>query len=47
VTTRRLYPIATRPQREPVVMMRFLDARRPPPGFAAPEECRISWLDQF
>jgi GNAT superfamily N-acetyltransferase len=47
VTTRRLYPIAVRPQRDPVVMMRFLDARHPPPAFAAPEECRISWLDQF
>jgi hypothetical protein len=47
VTTRRLYPIAVRPQRDPILMLRFLDARRPAPAFAAAEECRISWLDQF
>jgi len=47
VTTRRLYPIAVRPLRDPAIMLRVLDARRPPPAFAAPEECRISWLDQF
>jgi predicted N-acetyltransferase YhbS len=47
VTTRRLYPVAIRPQRDPVIMVRGLDPSHPVPGFAAPEECRVSWLDLF
>jgi predicted N-acetyltransferase YhbS len=47
VRSRRLYPIAVRPRRDPVVMVRGLDPRRPLPEFATPAECRLSWLDQF
>jgi len=47
VAARRLYPVARRPQRTPVIMLRGLQAARPLPGFASPEECRISWLDLF
>jgi hypothetical protein len=43
----RLYPVARRPLRDPVLMTRALDPSRPVPAFAAPEECRISWLDLF
>ena len=47
VTARRLYPVARRPQRQVVIMLRGLQASRPLPEFTAPEECRISWLDLF
>ena len=47
VTTRRLYPIAVRPLREPAIMLRRLDPSLPPPVFGGPEECRLSWLDLF
>ena len=47
VAARRLYPVARRPQRQPVIMLRGLQAARPLPEFTSPEECRISWLDLF
>jgi GNAT superfamily N-acetyltransferase len=47
IAERRLYPVARRPLRDPVIMTRALDPSRPVPAFTAPEECRISWLDQF
>jgi GNAT superfamily N-acetyltransferase len=46
VTTRRVYPVAVRPQRDPVIMLRPLGAHAAP-AFTAPEECRVSWLDIF
>jgi len=47
VTNGPLYPIARRPQRHPVPMVRpFGDALRLP-SFSAAEECRVSWLDVF
>jgi predicted GNAT family N-acyltransferase len=47
VTTRRLYPIAVRPLRDPAIMLRRLDPSLPPLAFGGPEECRLSWLDLF
>lgn len=47
VTTRRLYPIAVRPLREPAIMLRRLDPDLPAFAFGGPEECRLSWLDLF
>jgi len=47
VAARRLYPVARRPQRDPVIMLRALQPDRPLPEFNSPEECRISWLDLF
>jgi GNAT superfamily N-acetyltransferase len=47
VTTRRVYPIAVRPLREPSIMLRRLDPEIPPLAFDSPEECRVSWLDLF
>lgn len=47
IAARRLYPIARRPQRTPVIMLAGLQPDRPLPDFASPEECRISWLDLF
>jgi predicted N-acetyltransferase YhbS len=47
VAARRLYPVARRPQRDPVIMLRSLQPGRPLPEFASPDECRISWLDLF
>jgi GNAT superfamily N-acetyltransferase len=46
VTDGPLYPIARRPRREPVPMLRPLGAD-PLPSLAGVEECRISWLDAF
>jgi GNAT superfamily N-acetyltransferase len=47
VTAKRLYPVAVRPRRDPVVMVRGLDPKRPVPEFGTAAECRLSWLDQF
>jgi predicted N-acetyltransferase YhbS len=47
VTTGRRYPIALRPQRNPVIMVLSLHPGRATPEFAAAEDCRLSWLDQF
>ena len=47
VAARRLYPVARRPQRDPVVMLRGLQPDRPLPEFASPDDVRISWLDLF
>lgn len=47
VAARRLYPVARRPQRDPVVMLRALSEERPLPPFASPDDVRISWLDLF
>jgi len=47
VTTRRLYPVAQRPMHNPVIMLRPLGTGAALPGFAAAEECRLSWLDLF
>ncbi|HUD71343.1 MAG TPA: GNAT family N-acetyltransferase [Dongiaceae bacterium] len=47
VTTRRVYPIAVRPLKEPSIMLRRLDPEMPPLAFDGPEECRVSWLDLF
>jgi predicted N-acetyltransferase YhbS len=47
VTTRRLYPVAERPLREPAIMVRAITAAGVLPAFASPEECRVSWLDLF
>jgi len=47
VTTRRLYPVAQRPMHNPVIMLRALGTDGALPGFTAPEECRLSWLDLF
>jgi len=47
VTTRRLYPAAQRPMRDPVIMLRALGTGPALPVFAAAEECRLSWLDLF
>ena len=47
VTTRRLYPVAQRPMHNPVIMLRPLGTGTALPGFAAAEECRLSWLDLF
>ena len=47
VRTRRLYPVAIRPQHDPVVMLRPLAPGPSLPAFASPEECRLSWLDRF
>ena len=43
----RLYPVARRPQRDPVIMLRGLQGERPLPPFASPDDVRISWLDLF
>jgi len=47
VASRRLYPVARRPQRDPVVMLRSLQPDRPLPELASPDDVRISWLDLF
>jgi len=47
VAARRLYPVARRPQRDPVIMLRGLQPDRPLPEFTSPDESRISWLDLF
>jgi GNAT superfamily N-acetyltransferase len=47
VSAPRLYPIAVRPRRDPVVMVRGLNPGRPVPEFRTAAECRLSWLDQF
>ena len=47
VAARRLYPVARRPQRDPVIMLRGLQPGRSLLEFGSPEECRISWLDLF
>jgi predicted N-acetyltransferase YhbS len=47
VTAGRLYPVVVRPRRDPVVMVRGLDPKRPVPGFGTAAECRLSWLDHF
>ena len=47
IAEQRLYPVARRPLRDPVIMARALHPFRPLPGFKAPEECRLSWLDLF
>jgi predicted N-acetyltransferase YhbS len=47
VTTRRLYPVAQRPQHDPVIMLRAIGPGGALPEFTAPEECRLSWLDVF
>ena len=47
VAARRLYPVARRPQRQVVIMLRGLQEARPLPEFTSAEECRISWLDLF
>lgn len=47
VASRRLYPIARRPQRDPVIMLRGLQPERPLPEVASPDDVRTSWLDLF
>lgn len=47
VTEARLYPIARRSRRDPVVMLRPLGEAVLPTPIAAEEECRASWLDSF
>jgi predicted N-acetyltransferase YhbS len=47
VASRRLYPVARRPQRDPVVMLRGLQPDCPLPEFVSPDDVRISWLDLF
>lgn len=47
VAARRLYPVARRPQRDLVVMLRSLRPERPLPEVTAPDDVRISWLDLF
>ena len=47
VTRGQLYPIARRPMRNPVPMIRSLGERKGGAAFATPEECRLSWLELF
>lgn len=47
VTDARLYPVARRSRRDPVLMLRPLAEAALPTPIAAEEECRTSWLDSF
>jgi len=47
VTTRRLYPVAQRPQHDPAIMLRAIGPGGAFAECAASEECRLSWLDVF
>ena len=47
VTGGRLYPVARRPRRDPVLMLRPLGETVPDIPIADEEECRTSWLDSF